>query len=245
MSSLREILRKYKEQKKNLEKWENALAKYRYPKNKSQMKNLKINNLKGYFARNVKRDEYAEKQEIIDFEKYFRKKASNINVIKEAIFWKLAFKPGAAKKFVNNLTKPGKDYVNAIKTFKTMYKKDKRKRISSVLKLCEQFHLKDKYKYIVPFALVSLYYPKEFPMIDEKIGRWVDDNYPFYSGLRKRVGCFWVWEEAWIEWCNKMAWELSITELKHLRLKWWRPRDVEMAVFVAQDSSGTITLNPI
>ena len=111
----------------------------------------------------------------------------------------------------------------------------------------------------VPATFPAFINPKDFPMVDSQVDKWVRENgeghsykscggpilskvlvkltNPIFPPMDELIGQ-WKCVKSWIKWCRFTAGQL--TELTGCV---WSPRDVEMAVFTAQRTGRT--LNPL
>jgi len=215
--------------------WEKALNEYSYHVNLKDYE--RASEYSSFFNQSI----LGDRESTMAFEKRFQKNAEgDIGVFLEVIYWKLYTKPPYIK---NELTKKrekeeisSKELWDSIQKFIESPEKDNLKNIRRKL----GFNTK---VLAVPLTLVAFANPKKFPMIDKNVADWVNENYSKhndnrrndltrfeknYSSLRDNDFDNYL---NWVDWSREVAQILTKkTELN------WRARDVEMAIFTAQQS---------
>jgi hypothetical protein len=222
--------------------WIEALARYTYPVN-LQAFSGRTECGETWFNLDIAR---GDRSETIQFENRFREHAcSRIEPWGEVIFWKMASQGGRAniqtERAFARIAESGTSAEDlwlrchefiaagteeAFRKFQTTFF-----RSSSIA---------------IAFTFPAFVRPEKFPMVDTRIVRYIAAEglrlgFPQSSEVEKTLRRYrerpspgvltlydWPFVEAWIEWCRKMAGQLSkIGDFE------WRARDIEMAVFRA------------
>ncbi len=221
-----------------LNSWEKALNEYSYC---VKLKNYeRASEFSSFFDQSISGD----RESTIALEKHFRTNAEdNIEAFFEVIYWKLYTQGGRGEHRTNEIVDfiqkeeiTSEELWDSIQKFIESPEKDNLQNIRDMLGLTTPV-------LAVPLTLVAFANPKKFPMIDNRVASWINENYsdhnankrnkltPFkknYNVLRDNDFDNYL---NWIYWSREVAQILTKkTELN------WRARDVEMAIFTAQQS---------
>lgn len=248
--------------------WLNALKKYKYPKELYKLSS-DVSDLSNAFF--LPKDYTGERCATIDFESYFRKQApSNPKVWHEVALWKLYSQLNSPRRIgwerIRDIRKnvstqdDAKCLWQIVQRFtaQTTGEEDKK---DALKELMQKLGFKDRIAVTITFIAFAA--PNFYPMIDTKVGDWINCNYSNYqftdmllqpfetikfvdrNGKRERkyttiaISDFKAYLK-WALWCREIARLLS--SMVPIEFG-WRARDVEMAVFTAQDKG--LKLNPI
>ena len=239
--------------------WLNALNKYKYP-DKCYDLPSNLSDLSHAFF--LQKGYNGDRGGTIAFENYFRQQAPyNPKVWHEVALWKI-YSQADRKAPLRSVYKIQQNVVSRadaerlwqlIQRFnKLTSEADKKATFKELRK-----GLGLKYRIAVALTFIAFAAPDLYPMIDSKVGDWININcdripllQPFKSiesdnrsGKRKRrnttitdldFGAY----LTWVKWCQEKAGILS----NHMPNIKWRARDVEMAVYTAQAQG--LLLNP-
>lgn len=219
--------------------WLDALNKYSYPVNLCDYEKAHL------YPNHFKKLIIGDRESTIDFENYFRKNAhKSIEVYFEVIFWKLYSQEKIRQRRTTEMilrilrqkTKPQKLY-DAIKSFTINPSLSRLKNIRKLLGIKTNV-------LAVPLTFPAFLNPEKYPMVDNVVARWVNENFikhnsnrqakltPFVSPKKGFTSLRDIDFQSylnWVGWCNETAYILTQrTSMK------WRARDVEMAVFTAK-----------
>lgn len=216
-----------------VDSWKYYLNRYEYPVKLSKYESADT------YREKFEKDIRGDRRSTIEFEDYFRNNSKNIiDVYYEVVFWKYYSQPmfrqrGTSRiiQHVENKNIQPHQLHEALEGFTKSPNTRNLDKIRALLGIKTNV-------LAVPLTLVAFFQPSSFPMIDNVVAKWVNQNYqkhneytknkltPFfrnYTSLRDNDFQNFL---NWMEWCNEVARYLSdITETL------WRPRDVEMAVF--------------
>jgi len=188
----------------------------------------------------------------IEFEDYFRRQASaRIEVWYEVAFWKI-YSWRISWRTVDTIvgaTQQNKaaahDLWTAVQKFTEAPTRENCCSIRRLLGLSTDV-------LAVPLTFVAFAKPSQFPMIDKKVAKWVNENWEVHNTNRdSKLRIFKTTSQTslrardfesylcWVCWCREVATVLS--ELTKLP---WRARDVEMAVFTAYDKKSSLSILP-
>ncbi len=234
--------------------WELCLNSYDYSANLNE------------FAYNGKYEGYfntvIEGGNIAQFEDKFRKSIYNGQiddyvVAGEVCFWKLfSYVNGErnrdfhAEKLLNHLS-IGRNFEYFSKSLKTLANNPYLDNFKKFRQSCRQ-----PFGFAVPLTFLSFYHPSKYPMIDAKIAAWWSDNTsqfgvsnsshfitsypngPIDVQNDQNLSLNWNAYLNWVDFCQKYA-----SLLTKLTTRSWTARNVEMAVFYAQENN--IQLNQL
>ena len=225
--------------------WISVLNSYDYSVDLSDFTDR--NRFPNYFALRV----LGDRSSTIQFENYFRENAkNNIAVFLEVIYWKLYSQPRIRNKttsriadhFINCKIDPTHFYDQVLEFTKTLSKYSLAQIRASLGFATDVI--------AVALTFPAFIDPKNLPMVDNQVAKWVNINYQRHNiGKKHRLTPFNMNYTSlrdndfenylnWISWCKEMS--CLLTEKTDIE---WRSRDVEMAVFTSQ--RGKKLLNPV
>jgi len=225
--------------------WKRALNAYNYPFDLKKYTHSAAR--PGFFARSSISGNVAD---TMQFEAHFRENKRQVYAWAEVVYWKLYSMPMVR----NGTTERIESYLSCRGT-------------ESILQACEKYiaspslaglkaimtTLGIKSRSIaVSATFPALLCPEKIPMVDTRVARWVGSNMldhteadpmapklvrPRYLDKQANVLTLadYPFVKSWYEWCQYKAQILSaVTGID------WRPRDVEMAVFVAANDMSIV-----
>ena len=201
----------------------------------------------GFFKKKISGD----RKSTIAFENYFRENApNNIEVFFEVVFWKLyslaPFRDRKTNRIVDYVKKEentAEQIWKSVQQFVNSPKKTNLRIIRAYLGLTSRV-------LATPLTLVAFANPDEYPMVDNRVAEWVNQNFSEHNTNRKnKLTPFTKKRNTlrdddflnylnWVNWCQECAQVLTKRTNNN-----WRPRDVEMAVFTAQEPKEIMNLN--
>ena len=203
------------------------------------------------FPHFFERDICGNRGSTIEFEDYFRAQApTTIEVWYEVAFWKL-YRRG--RETVTRMVKHTRDCkVSAQSLWEATQEFIQSPDICKLRKMKGLLGLTYD-RIAVPLTFVAFAVPKQYPMVDTRVAKWVNESGQLHSASREnelkefeslRKGKTTLTESdfesylKWVFWCREVATVLSAS----LGDK-WRARDVEMAVYTANDPKKKLSLS--
>lgn len=220
--------------------WEKALNEYSYYVNLKDYK--RASKFTDFFNKSISGD----RESTMAFEKYFQKNAEdNIEVFFEVIYWKLYTQSGRAEHLTNKRVDfIQKEEITSEKLWDTLQKfiespeKDNLQNIRDMLGFCSPV-------LAVPLTLVAFANPKKFPMIDNNVADWVNENYCDHNANKRneltpfKKSSTSLRDNDFDNYLNWVYWSREVAQILTQKTELnWRARDVEMAVFTAQQSDN-------
>ena len=229
--------------------WTKMLSRYLYPVRLSCFEYS--NRFPQHFNKNI----IGDRKSTIAFENYFRENAKNtIEVYFEVVFWKLYSQANNRQRgtirIMNYITSnkiAPKVLFEAMTNFVDMPSRRNLQNFHSLLGIKTNV-------LAVPLTFISFFNPKKFPMVDNVVARWVNQNFakhnnnrqnkltPFIRGYTSLRDNDFENYLNWVGWCNEVAKLLTKRTCNE-----WRARDVEMAVFTAERKSlqlNAVSIHP-
>lgn len=185
----------------------------------------------GFFNRPI------EPWQVTEFEDAFRATLiadGRIERAAEVVFWKnygaFQVKNKLTSDFLTRI-RNAEDWNQFVQAVKKLATEPSWASFQRLIKACGQ-----KHGFATPITFLSFYAPNEFPMVDQRIGKWSAKRFPLqpqFAWAGKRIAPnqrSWDAYLAWTDFCRRQAALLS-----------WRARDVEMAVWT--DTDARLPLN--